>query len=369
MKKLNSLSMTVSALALIIAAPNLAAAKSPTHVAHTIDRTKSGQIDTTKNGMGTYTTTVTGTKNDKIVTTTYDFDGKTHTTTSNDVTTVNANGSLTHDDTITLGNGKTVNRDMTLTNTGTTGDYTVTGTVTQANGKVDIVSGSKDATIYGTNTALTYTNSADKTKTVDDEMLKSGDAIANVVTGTGFKGQTISYASLRITGAPQTTDAVDTTVDGQGSMTVSSNTVNGTTTRTADRNFADGATNQYTTATTVNGNGTTTVDGSTSYVSANGQASSSSFAETETSNGNNGYNIAGTFSQSNGYGGTLAGNNSHTNYGNVTDTTYAASNGAIKTAQTQQLVIGNAVLNVNTGTTFTGTPNNSVGLVTTASAQ
>jgi hypothetical protein len=375
MKRSKLLPVTFSAIALAVSAPHIATAKNVSHhiapmssTVREVEHVKVGQIDTTKQGVGTYRTVVSGSKDDKTFSTTESFsDGVTVDRTRNVVTIDNANGSVTKDVTTTLNNGKTVTKDETLTATGTAGDYSVSGDVTQSNGKVDELSGSKDATAYGTDTSLTLTNGTGEVKTMNDERLKSGDAVGNLATGTGFKGQTIDDASLRTTGKAQSANDVDTTVDGQGTFTVNSSSTNGTVTRVADRTFQDGATDENSTATTVNANGTTTVNASNSATTETGQRYSSASSETYTPNGNNNESISGTFSQSNGYAGTLSGSDTKTNYGSVTNLSYVDPNGSSKTAQTAQLVVGNAVLNINTATTFAGKANDSVGLITTAS--
>ena len=72
----------------------------------------------------------------------------------------------------------------------------------------------------------------------------------------------------------------------------------------------------------------------------------------------------GTFTQSNGHNGTVTGSDSKTNYGYSNSVTYTDQNGLTRFAQTNTLVIGDAVLNMNSGTTFNGKSANSAGLIT-----
>ena len=170
--------------------------------------TQTGLIDTTKNGVGTYKVTKVKDCNGIVITKTSTFANGNTVTTTDDIIK-NANGSKTMDITTNWGNGKTVNTDETITANGS-----ITGTITQANGKVDQVTGTKDKTSYGTDTVLMLTNAKGQTENINSESLKSSDAVANVVTGTGFNGQAINNASLQTTNTAPKSNTVDTTVDG-----------------------------------------------------------------------------------------------------------------------------------------------------------
>ena len=372
MKKTYITSLTLTALALVLAAPGVASAKAVTHTAtvaakttvvapKTIDKTTTGAIDTTANGQGTYTTTVTGTAKDKLVVTTDKFaNGNTYTYDTTYIT--RANGNIVVNQIADAPNGKVTATDDVYVKTATAGDYTVKGVEIQANGQVDKISGTKDTTSYGTATDLTL-SSGGKKETVDTESLTASDARASVTTGTNFNGGTISGASLSTTNTAPTTNAVTTTVDGAGTYAYSKASNNGQTTVVDNRTFGNGATQNFSSDASTSGN-QTTHNVSSSYVSSTGASSSSSASETYTNNGNGTASIAGTFSQSNGHDGTVTGTDTKTSYGSNTQLTYTDQNGAQKTAGTEQLVVGDAVLNVNTGTTFTGQSTSSAGLIT-----
>ncbi len=371
-------SVSLTALALVLLAPDLADAKqiaahtrgthplvsSVSHLAPApINQTTKGTIDTAANGDGTYTKTVMGTANDKVVTTTDTFaDGVTVTSKSTDLTIKNSNGSTSYDDTSTS-NGKVTTSDETYTATGVKGDYTVTGVVVQANGQVDNVSGTSDKTSYGTDNNFTLTNSSDKTETLNTETLVDGNVVANVQTGTGFNGKAIDNVSLYTSGPMPTTPSVDTTPNGLGSYATGSNIVNGVKTVYSDRMFPNGAASASSDVITSNANGSTTYAQSTNAIASNGAISSSGSNETYTPNASGGDSISGTFTQSNGYNGTVTGSEVKTGYGNDISLTYKDQSNVTRVADTQQLVDGNITLNVNTGTTFTGQASDSVGLI------
>jgi hypothetical protein len=265
--------------------------------------------------------------------------------------------------------GKTSTVDTTVTATGTAGDYDVTSTITNSKGVVNTLTGTRDtvATNYGKDTTVSMTNSAGASESLNVEKLKTGDASATVVTGTGFKGQAVDFASLRTKNGVSSGNDVDTTVDGQGSYTASKNVNGDMTTYDSSRSFTDGAKTASTTTVTQNGNGTSTYDSANSYTSSGGTTSTSSSIETYTPN-SNGDMIQGSFNQSTGgYYGSVNGSYTNANYGHDTNLTYTNQDGATRMANTQTLQIGGATLNVNTGTNFAGAPNNSVGLIASAS--
>ena len=319
----------------------------------TQSHSQSGLVDSTKNGLGDYTVTRTTIPDGVVLTRITDYANGTLVT-STDVITNNANGSKTSDIT-TNTNGKTTITDETIAANGA-----ITGTIVQANGKVDEVSGDKVKTAYGSDTTLTLTNANGKTETLNDETLKISDAVANVWTGVGFNGSAINNASVQTTNTAPNTNAVDTTVNGGGSYT--EGLTNGTLNQI--RTFANGATSSSSNTITNNANGTTSFNQVGTSVTSTGVQSASDLQTTYTSTGNGANSIAGTFTQSNDHNGTVAGTESQTNYGFTTALTYTDQNGLTKTAQTESLVVGDTILNVNTGTTFTGSSNDSVGLVT-----
>ena len=286
------------------------------HTSHT----QSGLIDTTKNGQGTYTVTKTRNCSSTTVTKTEDFANGT-TITSTNVITKDPNGAKTMDITTNYGNGKVTNMDETVSSKGA-----ITGTYTQANGKVDAVSGEKEKTSYGYVTDLTLTNAKGQTESIDTELLKSSDASAWVVSGTSFNGKAINGAGLQTTNTAPNTNTVDTTVNGRG--TYATYESNGTiyTGRTFENNASLAASNTITN----NPNGTTSYDRVNDSVSPTGVQSSSNVQTTYSSNGNGSDNITGTFTQSNGHNGTVAGSDSVTNYGYSNNLTYTDQNGLTK---------------------------------------
>ena len=88
--------------------------------------------------------------------------------TSTDEITNNPNGSKTTDIVTNLGNGKTTTTDETVS--GKNG--AITGTIIQANGSVDQVTGAKDKTSYGSDTVLTLTNAKGQTESLNQGGIK-----------------------------------------------------------------------------------------------------------------------------------------------------------------------------------------------------
>ena len=129
------------------------------------------------------------------------------------------------------------------------------------------------------------------------------------------------------------------------------------------RTFQDNASSIGSNTITSNPDGTTSYNRMNTSISPTGVQGSSDVQTTYTSNGIGSDNITGTFSQSNGHNGTVTGSDSVTNYGYTNNLAYTDQNGLTKSAQTNTLVIGDAILNVNTASTFSGKSADSVGLL------
>jgi hypothetical protein len=263
--------------------------------------------------------------------------------------------------------GKVINTSKTLTTTAGTvpGDHNISGIVTRSNGTVDQISGTKDATLYGFDSHYTLTNPGGKTETFNSETLRASDAVAHIDTGTNFKGKAVSGAQLMTTNsAPPHTNAVDTTANGLGSYTYSASQNGNVTTTDINRTFSDGVSSSITKVATANSDGSTTYNDTVNRTNAMGGTSTSSTVETYAHNGSGGQTISGSFTQANGETGTLAGTSAPTSYGNLTNLTYTNQSAATKTGQARQLSVGDAELNINTGTDFNGKPGDSAGLIT-----
>ena len=363
-------SVTLSALALVLAVPHFAEAKSSTipqttvnRVPHTtINRVVSGSIDNTKNGVGTYTTTITGTRNDKTIITTDTFaDGVTYTTKTVDLTKKTAKGL---DSDVTVYNETTGTKTVTdevISRTAVAGDYDITGKIIQSNGVVDTINGTKDKTIYGTNTDLSVVNmKTGQMKSTDDESMKSGNASLNVYSVNG----TVVNASLKTNNAlSATVRTVDNSTDGHGVYSVGvSHSAPNTGDITIDRVYQDGAGSSAQNVLTSGTNGFTNYDQSTQYVSPNHVTTTSYQDETYTNNPNGSTGLNGTFGQP-GYKGTLTGTQTTTNYGHDIQLSYTSGT-KTETTNTQQLLVGGTLVYVTTGTSFNGKPINNIDMST-----
>lgn len=107
--------------------------------------------------------------------------------------TRNADGSITRDATYTNLQGKSVQRDLTF-GVAQNGTRSVTGTITDATGAVDQVSGTQSGNSAGSNDALTITNAAGQSTTVATAYAQSGSLDSFSLTGTDFLGNAISQA-------------------------------------------------------------------------------------------------------------------------------------------------------------------------------
>jgi len=371
--------LTLTALALVLAAPHMAAAKSapvakstPSTTSSTTSQAakkpagetikhKTGEIDSTVYGEGTWSETITKDGGVKTIDKTITYaDGQDFTLV--DTRTKDGNHTVTNDSTWTNDTtNKVTTTDENIVHNGN-GTATITGTRTQADGSVDTLSGTRDKEIYGSLTDLTLTNVGGQVETLDTERMTAdhGNVVGRVVTGTNFNGQAIDRATLSETDTKKKLpNDVTTTVNGTGIYSEGSGTVNGTTTINQDRVFANGAGSGSSVSYTPNGDGSYDVSRSANSVNANGQAYSSTFDGTLAANGA----VSGNFTQSNGHEGTVDGQLTKTNYGSTNAATYTDQNGATKTVDQTQLVLNGAVLNVNQSTTFNGQTNNSAGLL------
>ncbi len=381
--------LSCTAIDLVLAAPSLTLAKSASvhhntvkvhpliktsSVLHSLaspniplikETTKTGVVDNTVNGMGTYKQEIVTAKNGvTVVNTTDTFNNGVVTDT---ITTTNkpVNGIYTENIENISGTGQitdTKERIDKLKN----GTETITGVVITANGQVETLKGTETNITGGQDISETLTNSKSGTEALNIDVLKSQNASAWVETGTNFSGKSVDFASLSVqnTNAPITNAGINTSA-GAFTYTLVPNAAGSITTRT----YANGSSNVYADETTATGS---TIDSSSINVNSNNTLYSSNSNETLT-NTSTGANITGTFTQGpNGtvaHSGTIAGTETTTAYGSVTDRTYTDQNNVTKIADQQQLTIGNAILNVNTGTTFTGQANDNIGLINIASAR
>ena len=325
-----------------------------------ISRTTTSAIDTTKDGIGTITTTVTGTANDKTVTRSVSFqDGVSYTS----VSSVMKAGDVTQIDTTT---GKTM-RDTTVIGTSVPGDFTLSGQVINtSNNKVVTFTGTRDATIYGSDTSLSYSNGAK----INDQTLRAPGAVANIYTGVNAKGQAVNSATLVANPSAALANHVTTTGDGPGIWSSTTTQGNGITTVQGSRSFADGAKSTSTLTSAPGANGSTVIGRTSGATTAAGATyqSSSSLTYAPNASGTSS-SVSGTFSQTGGnkglgYAGTVAGTDTKQPYGYSTALSYAAAGGAAKTTSVQSLVVNGAQLNVNKVQTFTGVASSSAGLIT-----
>ena len=162
------------------------------------DKTTDYKIDTTGNGKGKEIKTVSYDANgDKVVTVTKDFkDGVVKSDTRTIDTQKAADGTVTKD--ITKVNdltGSTRTTDETI-NKNADGSKSVTGTVTNNNGKVMQLDGTitKSDGVKSYDRTLTKANG--KVETKDTQVLKEGNTKVRTTTGTDFKGNQIDHTEL-----------------------------------------------------------------------------------------------------------------------------------------------------------------------------
>ena len=358
-------SLILAAFALALAAPTAANAKH-------------GKIDSTKNGHGHITRTVTKDSNgDKVIDTTRQYkNGNTYDTVETIVH--NADGTISKNFDKTLPNGQTVTVDQTiakasdgtktvdsvttkangkvvttdLTYTQGVGQEDVSGTKTLANGKVLDVSGFLSQTNYGTDKYLTFTKQNGKTETVDKQTLTVGDSVTHVTTKTNFKGDTTTNSNTVNWNHKCGCDAnlIDTTAHGQGTVdTTVTNTGPGTKTIDTTKSFDDGYSASTVTDVTKSATGVTKDSTTTN---SNGQTVTND--RTIANTGGGGKTITGTETLANGQTVTYTAQRVKTAYGYDTEYVYTNAAGKTKTVDDQTYKNGDATTNVKTGTNYNG---------------
>jgi len=369
-------SLILAAFALALAAPAAANAKGGNSNGTT---EKHGKIDSTKNGHGHITRTVTKDSNgDKVIDTTKTFkNGNTYDTVETIVH--NADGTISKDFDKTLPSGQTVTVDQTITkasdgtktvdsvttkangNVVTTdltytqgvGQEDVSGTKTLANGKVLDVSGFKTQTDYGTDKYLTFTKQNGKTETVDKQTLTVGDSVTHVTTKTNFKGDTTTNANT-VNWAHKCgcdADLIDTTAHGQGTVDQTvTNTGPGTKTIDTTKSFDDGYSASTVTDVTKS---TTGVTKDSTTTNSNGQTVTNDRTIVANTSGG-GKTITGTETLANGQTVTYTAQRVKTAYGYDTEYVYTNATGETKTVDDQTYKNGDATTNVKTGTNYNG---------------
>ncbi|MBV8978003.1 MAG: hypothetical protein JO261_09400 [Alphaproteobacteria bacterium] len=154
-------------------------------------KTKSGTVQSSTDGDGSFTKTTSTVDGHKTVATTVTYaDGKT--VTHERSVTLNPDGSKTI--TVTNGNGKT--KTITESETkNTDGSVSIDKQVTKANGDVTNVSGTVMKVNGQTEKQLTLTNAKGQTETVDSTSSRTGNIVMHSRTGTGYDGHSIDKTS------------------------------------------------------------------------------------------------------------------------------------------------------------------------------
>jgi len=151
---------------------------------------RTGTVSGGRPGDGTYSTSSSrsGDTTTKDVTKTF-ASGRT----VNDIIDIthNPDGSISRSSTNALGNGKTTQRDTTLS-ASQNGTRTITGTTTNAAGDTDEISGTRATGAQGRDTSLTFTNAAGQTATSNDASSTTGSVTISDITGTSFRGRQIA---------------------------------------------------------------------------------------------------------------------------------------------------------------------------------
>jgi hypothetical protein len=156
--------------------------------------TRSGTVDSSQNGPGTFTSILSSQNGVKTIDTTVNFaNGQSF---QRDTTiTKNANGSRSVTITNTSGTGAVTTRQETITANGD-GGRSITGTLTQANGAVDALSGTIVKADGGTDTTLDLTNAQGQTATDNIDKTVNGNATTYSQTGSTFSGQSFANTSV-----------------------------------------------------------------------------------------------------------------------------------------------------------------------------
>jgi len=354
-------SATISA-GTITTSPALVAVAAPTPVIPVVT-TQTGLIDNTGAGTGSYTQTTIKNGNTTIIDTLDTFkSGKSTLNTAIDTATKNANGSTTYNNENISGTGQTTDTIETLTKNAN-GTYSIAGTVSSG-GQTEIFSGVRTITASGNTTAETLTNAAGAKETLNFTTVLSGDATASLETGTGFNGKVVNSATLLTTNtAPANAGArvASDSYSGPFTYTQTSSQAGSAKVLVNDRSYANGAATVTTEIIQSSGAITTYTEAASNITSSGAQSSNTHFYDyTLTSPG--AWNISGNYAFQNGPYGTLKGTEVATNYGYNTNINYTNQKNQVETESQQKLVVGDASLYIDSGTSYVGTPYGSITL-------
>ena|ERR1700733_14891661 len=155
----------------------------------------SGSVSSSKDGDGTFETTMSKINGQKTIDKTVNFaDGTTRSTER--VVTVNQDGSRTISKTNANGKTSTIQESESRNTDGT---ISLTKQVTKANGSVTQVAGTITKTNGETDRSLTLTNAQGQTETVDMQTKNTGNITMHSRTGTAYNGNAIDTSSTWMT--------------------------------------------------------------------------------------------------------------------------------------------------------------------------
>jgi len=153
--------------------------------------TRTGTVDSSKHGHGTFAMTFEEVNGLKTIDKTVTYADGTQRTKEMQIV-VNDDGSKTITKTNAHGKVSTVQETKTLNDDGS---YSITKAITNAKGKETDVSGTVSRSHGETDRAFTLTNADGQTETINRQRIKSGDVVTNSTTGTNWDGEDFSSQS------------------------------------------------------------------------------------------------------------------------------------------------------------------------------
>ena len=153
---------------------------------------QSGSYTSLHGGTGTFTRDVSTQNGSRVIDTSItNASGQTET---RDVTRTKTATGFTRSVTTTLADGKTTTLNETATKQAD-GSYALAGTLVDASGQTETLSGTRQHAAAGNVTDLTFTNAAGQTRTQDATAVGTFDQLTRTTQGTTFGGVSFTNSS------------------------------------------------------------------------------------------------------------------------------------------------------------------------------